>query len=77
MRDRPDPTPLKQVTAAALALTRREQIKLLRAIENSVYPEVDPALLSESRRRLDDMKSGRVTPVPFARLLNDLDRLAR
>jgi hypothetical protein len=77
MGNRPNPTSLKQVTAAALALTRREQIELLRAVENSVYPAVDPALLSESRRRLDDMKSGRVTPVPFAQLLNDLDRLAR
>jgi hypothetical protein len=38
--------------------------------------EIDPAILAEARRRLDDMKAGRVMPVPFEQLLDDLDRLA-
>ncbi|HYW12177.1 MAG TPA: addiction module protein [Longimicrobium sp.] len=38
--------------------------------------EIDPAVLAEAHRRLDEMKSGRVAPVPFEQLLDDLDRLA-
>lgn len=38
--------------------------------------EINPAVLAEADRRLDEMKSGRVRPVPFEQLLDDLDRLA-
>lgn len=38
--------------------------------------DYDAAELAEARRRSEDMRSGRVKPVPFEQLLDDLDRMA-
>lgn len=37
---------------------------------------IDPVVLAEAHRRLDEMKAGRVTPVPFEQLLDDLEAVA-
>jgi hypothetical protein len=37
--------------------------------------EIDPAVLAEARRRVHDMKSGQVAPVPFEQVLDHLDRV--
>lgn len=42
----------------------------------SIQEDIDPAELQEARRRSDEMKSGRVKPVPFEQLLDELDRMA-
>ena len=36
--------------------------------------EIEPEILAEARRRLQEMQSGRVQAVPFEQLLDDLDR---
>lgn len=70
---------IEEVEAVLLDLPREELDELLDRIVTQrigIEEEVDPAELEEARRRSDDMKSGRVKPVPFEQLLDDLDRLA-
>lgn len=38
--------------------------------------EIEPEILAEARRRLQDMRSGRVASVPFEQMLDDLEAAA-
>jgi hypothetical protein len=67
---------LSEVKAAALALPRREQVELLYALEDSVYPPIDPADLAESRWIMDEIRAGRMETVPAEEVLAELDRIA-
>jgi putative addiction module component (TIGR02574 family) len=77
MTEERKPMPVEQIVAAALDLSREDRLLVLEQVEDSLYSdEIDPTVLAEAHRRLDEMKSGRVAPVPFEQLLDDLDRLA-
>jgi hypothetical protein len=69
---------IEEVEAVLVNLPNDELDDLLGRVmsKRSEVHEIDPAVLAEATRRLDEMKSGRVTPVPFEQLLDDLDRLA-
>src|SRR5687768_11866272 len=67
---------LRELEAAALALSRRDQIALMRAIEANVFAPVDPEDLAEARRTIDDMKVGRVKAIPMEQVLDELDQMA-
>lgn len=70
---------IAEVEAVLVDLPDEELDDLLGRVmsqRTGTYDELDPAVLAEHNRRLGEMKSGRVTPVPFEQLLDDLDRLA-
>jgi putative addiction module component (TIGR02574 family) len=70
---------LDELTAAVLDLPPDERAALIERVEGSLYPvdDIDPAVLEEARRQLDDMKAGRVKGIPMEQLLDELDRMAR
>jgi putative addiction module component (TIGR02574 family) len=76
--ERKRPMSVHEVVAAALELSEEDRYALVEQVQDSLYDDdaIDPTVLAEARRRLEDMKSGRVSPVPFEQLLHDLDRLA-
>lgn len=70
---------IEEIEAVLLDLPGEQLDELLDRLvsQRSGYDDdIDPAELQEARRRSADMKSGRVTPVPFEQLLDDLDRMA-
>lgn len=77
--ERKPPMSIQEIEAVLVALPD-EQLDGLweRVVSQRVgaEDEVEPEILAEARRRLQEMKSGRVASVPFEQLLDDLDRLA-
>jgi hypothetical protein len=68
---------LYDVIDAALALSRDQRIALRYAVEASLLPDPDEAVVEDSRRMSEDMREGRIAPVPFEALLEEPDRMAR
>jgi putative addiction module component (TIGR02574 family) len=73
------PMSLEELTAAVLDLPPQDRARLIERVEDSLYPvtDIDPAVLEEARRQLDDMKAGRVKGIPMEQLLDELDRMAQ
>ena len=73
------PMSIDELTAAVLDLPLEERAALIGRVEGSLYPvdDLDPAVLEEARRQLDDMKSGRVKGIPMEQLLDELDQMAQ
>lgn len=70
---------IDEIEAVLLELPNEQLDELLDRVvsqRTELYDEIDPVVLAEAHRRLDEMRSGRATPVPFEQLLEDLDRLA-
>lgn len=73
------PMSIDELTSAVLDLSPQERARLIEQVEDSLYPmdAIDPAVLDEARRQLDEMKAGRVKGVPMEQLLDELDRMAQ
>jgi putative addiction module component (TIGR02574 family) len=73
------PMSIDELTAAVLDLPPQERAQLIEKVEDSLYPldDVDPTVLEEAGRQLDDMKAGRVKGIPMEQLLDELDRMAQ
>lgn len=73
------PMSLKELTSAVLDLPPADRARLVERVEDSLYPvtDINPAVLEEARRQLDDMKTGRVKGIPMEQLLDELDRMAQ
>jgi hypothetical protein len=77
--ERKRPMSIDEIEAVLLELPNEQLDELLDRIvsqRTSAEDDYDPAELAEAQRRSEDMKSGRVRPVPFEQLLDDLDRMA-
>jgi hypothetical protein len=70
---------IEEVEAVLLELPGEDLDELLDRVvsqRTGIQDDIDPAELAEARRRSEDMRSGRVKPVPFEQLLDDLERMA-
>lgn len=70
---------IEEIEAVLLDLPTEQLDELLGRVvsqRTGADEDFDPAELAEARRRSEDMRSGRVKPVPFEQLLDDLDRMA-
>ncbi len=70
---------IEEVEAVLLELPGQDLDELLDRVVSQrigIQDDIDPAELAEARRRSEDMRSGRVKPVPFEQLLDDLERIA-
>jgi hypothetical protein len=73
---KPGRCPSARSWPAALALLRREQVALLYAIQDDLFPEVDLADLAESRWILQEIRAGRMKTTPAGEVLAELDHIA-
>jgi hypothetical protein len=70
---------IEEIEAVLLDLPTEQLDELLDRIVSQradADDDYNTAELVEARRRSEDMRSGRVKPVPFEQLLDDLDRMA-
>jgi hypothetical protein len=70
---------IEEIEAILVDLEDEQFNELLDRVMTRRHPshdDIDSEVLEAAHRRSDDMRSGRVKPVPFEQLLDDLDRLA-
>jgi putative addiction module component (TIGR02574 family) len=74
--ERKPPMSIQEIEAVLVDLPDEQLDDLLGRVmsqRTGTDDDIDPAVLAEAHRRLDEMKSGRVTPVPFEQLLDELE----
>jgi hypothetical protein len=74
MENGSNPMTLAEVKAAALALTRPEQIDLVFDLQDYLFP-VDEADVADSQWIMEEMQAGRMKTIPAAEVLAELDRI--
>jgi hypothetical protein len=74
MKNNSDPMTLAEVKAAALTLTRPEQIDLMFDLQDHLFP-VDEADVADSKWIMEEIQAGRMETITAEEVLAELDRM--